>query len=116
MTDGRSVNREGDIVLIYYQDKPTVYARIESIEPDIKKGWYQVTLLVLTVPAQVVTWILREEYINGGPFTMGGELVRLEKVMPVRQEKEAGGGQTRLALKGKQKPAKVIPFKSNPRE
>jgi len=83
MTDGRSVNREGDIVLIYYQDKPTVYARIESIEPDIKKGWYQVTLLVLTVPAQVVTWILREEYINGGPFTMGGELVRLEKVMPV---------------------------------
>ena len=34
---------EGDIVLIHYLDKPTMYARIEKIEADIKKDWYQVT-------------------------------------------------------------------------
>jgi len=31
------MNSEGDVVLIYYQDKPAGYARIEAIEPDIKK-------------------------------------------------------------------------------
>ena len=64
------MTKEGDIVLIYYQDKPTLYARIEAIEFDIKKDWYQVTLLLLSIPIQMVTWILREEYINGTVFTM----------------------------------------------
>jgi len=62
------------------------YARIEAIEPDMKKDWYQVTLLFLTIPAQTVTWILREAYIQGELFTMGGQPVRLEKV-----EKEKRG-------------------------
>jgi hypothetical protein len=73
-------NQEGDVVLIHYQDKPMAYARIEAIEPDMKKDWYQVTLLFLTIPAQTVTWILREAYIQGELFTMGGHSVRLEKV------------------------------------
>ena len=59
------------------------YARIEGINPDIKKDWYQVTLLLLTIPAQSVTWILRDEYINGASFTMGGQSMRLEKVKRV---------------------------------
>ena len=74
------MNIEGDIVLIYYKDQPGVYGRIEKIEADIKKDWYHVTLLLLTIPHQVVTWILREEYINGGEFTMGGNSMRLEKI------------------------------------
>jgi len=45
------MNAEGDIVLIHYQDKPTVYARIEHIEVDVIKDWYQITLLLLTIPA-----------------------------------------------------------------
>jgi len=61
------------VVLIYYQDKPAGYARIEAIEPDIKKDWYQITLLLLSIPARTVTWILREEYINGAAFTIGGQ-------------------------------------------
>ena len=73
-------NQAGDVVLIHYQDNPMAYARIEAIEPDMKKDWYQVTLLLLTIPAQTVTWILREAYIQGEPFTMGGQPVRVEKV------------------------------------
>jgi hypothetical protein len=32
------------------------------------------------VPLQVVTWILRDVYINGEPYTMGGKAMRIEKV------------------------------------
>ncbi|MBW2614988.1 MAG: hypothetical protein JRD02_02280 [Deltaproteobacteria bacterium] len=100
--------REGDVLLVYYQDKPSVYARIELIEPDIKKDWYQLTLLILTIPARTVTWILREEYINGAPFTMGGTPMRLEEVkkLPMEREREKEGEKM---VPGK--PATVIPFK-----
>ena len=73
-------NTEGDLVLVYCEDQPALYARIENIEPDIKKGWYRVTFLLLSIPKQIVTWILRAPYINGEPFTMGGTAMRLEKV------------------------------------
>jgi hypothetical protein len=101
------MNHEGDLVLIFYQEIPTVYARIESIEPDMKKDWYQVGLLLLTIPAQTVTWILREEYITGTSFTMGGQSMRLEEVKRVSQspEREDTG-----------KPAKVLPFKKSPED
>ena len=56
------------------------YARIEAIEPDVKKDWYLVKLLIFQVPLQVVTWILREAYINGDEFTMNEKRMRLEKV------------------------------------
>jgi len=70
----------GDLVLIYYMGKPTVYARIEKIEPDVKEGWYQVDLLILSIPAQMVRWILKEEYIDGATFTMGGVPLRLGEI------------------------------------
>jgi hypothetical protein len=72
--------QENDIVLIYYEDQPAGFARIEAISPDVKKDWYHVTLLLLQVPLQTVTWILRDVYINGEEFTMGGNRLRLEKV------------------------------------
>ena len=37
-------------------------------------------LLLLQMPVQVVTWILRDAYIDGGEFTMNGKRMRLEKV------------------------------------
>lgn len=70
-----------DIVLIYFEDDPLMFARIEDILPDHKPNWYHVKLLFLQVPLQVVTWILREEYISGGEFTMNGKRMRLEKVV-----------------------------------
>jgi hypothetical protein len=105
------MSAEGDVVLIHYQEKPAVYARIEWIEPDIKKDWYQVTLLFLTVPSQTVTWILREAYINGETFTMGGQSMRLEPVErhgPPTRTEESDQSSDR---KDTGKPAKVLPFR-----
>ena len=69
-----------DIVLVYFEDKPLIFARIEDISPDVKKDWYLVKLLILQVPLQVVTWILKEAYFNGGEFTMNEKRMRLERV------------------------------------
>ena len=72
---------EGDVVLIHVQDQPVGFARIEKILPDHKPDWYHVTLLLLQIPLQVVTWILRDVYIDGQAFTMGGQPMRIEKVV-----------------------------------
>ena len=83
---------ENDIVLTYMEDQPLVFARVESILPDSKPDWYHITLLLLQLPLQVTTWILRDVYINGDPFTMNGKKMRLEKVeapeVPVQEEEE----------------------------
>ncbi len=71
---------ENDLVLVYFEDKPLLFARIERIAPDHKPGWYHVSLLLLQVPPELVTWILRDAYIDGGEFTMNGKRMRLEKV------------------------------------
>ncbi len=71
---------ENDIVLIRLEDQPLAYARIEEILADAKPNWYHVRLLLLQVPLQVVTWILRDVYINGEEFTMDGKRMRLEKI------------------------------------
>lgn len=107
----KAINREGDVVLIYYDDRPSIYARIEMIEADVKKDWYQVSLLILSVPAQEVTWILREEYINGSPFTMGGRPMKIEHVEKQIPEHTAEDRQDTEGDKGQGKPGKVIPFK-----
>lgn len=70
-----------DIVLIYMEDAPVSFARIEDIVPDHKKDWYQIRLLMLQMPLQVVTWILKADYINGDVFSMNGKSMRLEKVV-----------------------------------
>jgi len=69
-----------DVVLIYFEDNPVAFARIEDIVADFKPDWYHVTLLMLQLPLQTVTWILREAYIEGETFTMGGKRMRLELV------------------------------------
>ena len=73
---------ENDIVLIYYEENPLVFARIESILPDARPDWYHVKVLLLQMPPQMVTWILRDVYINGETFTMDGKQMRLELVEP----------------------------------
>ncbi len=102
----------GDLVLIHYQDTPAVFARIESIEPDVKKDWYQVTLLFLTLPMQTVTWILRESYINGAPFTMGGVPMRLDPVeAPPEARVESRPDNDETVDGGRERSPRVIPFK-----
>jgi hypothetical protein len=105
------MRREGEVILIYHEDKPSVYARIESIKNDVKKDWYQITLMLLTIPPQSVTWILREEYIDGAPFTMGGVpmvLGEVESSQPVTKENDPA---TDMKKSASRKPGTVIPFK-----
>jgi len=103
---------EGDVVLIYRQEKPTVFARVEHTEPDIKRDWYHITLLLLTVPTQVVTWILRGSYIEGELFTMGGVPMRLERVPKTALPEEAPPAKKPgVKKKASGKPGTVIPFK-----
>lgn len=76
-----------DVVLVYVDNKPGFYARIEAISADEKPGWWQVRLLVFTFPLQVFTWILDEYQLEGADFTMGGTPIRLEPVVsPVTEE------------------------------
>lgn len=72
---------KNDIVLIHFEDQPLSFARIEEILPDNKPDWYHVKLLMLQIPLQVVTWILRDRYIMGDEFTMNGKRMRLERVV-----------------------------------
>ncbi len=102
---------KNDVVLIYFEEKPAVFARIESIEPDIKKDWYHVTLLLLAIPMQTVTWILRDVYINGTPFTMGGKPVRIEAVPKTELKKDLDQPPTPQREKTGAEPGKVIPLK-----
>ena len=78
-----------DIVLVHVDNKPGFYARVEDISPDVKPGWWQVRLLVLTFPLQVFTWILDEFQLEYAPFTMGGTPIRLEPVVsPMEEERQ----------------------------
>ncbi len=84
--------RENDVVLIYLEDTPVSFARVESIEPDVKKDWYHITLLMLQIPLQTVTWTLKDLYINGDDFFMGGKRMKIEVVeAPGETALEAAG-------------------------
>jgi len=109
---------EFDLVLVHVDSKPGFYARVEEISPDVKPGWWQVKLLVLTFPLQIFTWILDEEQLDELDFTMGGTPLRLEKLIsPLelerRQQEEqakpekksipADAGQKVVSLAGRRK-------------
>jgi len=79
--------QEKDVVLIYFENSPMAFARIEKITADHKRGWYHVKFLLLQIPCEAVTWILRDVYIDGEEFTMNGKKMRIEKVVcPVDPE------------------------------
>ncbi|MFO7840114.1 MAG: hypothetical protein R6X08_11540 [Desulfosalsimonadaceae bacterium] len=89
------MTQENDIVLIYYEGQPASFARIEAISPDVKKDWYHVKLLLLQIPVKTATWILRDVYINGEEFTMGGKRLRLEKIEAPAEEEQEPAGETK---------------------
>ena len=83
------MTKAGDLVLIYFEDIPYTFARIEDIVPDRKPGWNHVKFLFLQIPLQVVTWILRDSYVNGDEFTMDGKKFYMEKVVSPVEEQSA---------------------------
>ncbi len=108
--------RENDVVLIYLEGSPVSFARVESIEPDSKKDWYQIKLLMLQIPVQVVTWILKDLYINGEEFFMGGKQMRLEVVeCPEDGEVPADPDAPEEDAHGEQAPKEEAPKEDAPR-
>jgi len=77
---------EQDLILIYVEEKPAFFGRVEKITPDVKKNWWRVAMLVLQIPVKIVTWILDDDQIRGADFTMSGIPVRIEKVEVPREE------------------------------
>ena len=71
-----------DLVLVHLDRKPGFYARINDIIPDVKRGWYQVELLVLALPPQTLVWILEETHLQGEEYSMGGRPVQLTLIPP----------------------------------
>ena len=111
MPKNRIPTRAGDLLLVYYEDQPVVYARIDAIEPDVKKDWLQVSLTILTIPLQAVTWILREGYVNGEGFTMGGKAMKLERLERPVLNRPPEEPTVPAKTKGPEKPTKVLAFK-----
>ncbi|NLI34590.1 MAG: hypothetical protein GX422_17685 [Deltaproteobacteria bacterium] len=104
------MTQEGDVVLVYMDNNPAFFARVEAINADVKPGWYQVKMLVLQIPLLIITWILREVYINGDEFTMGGRPVRVVKVVTPEEESlesdvELPGGPAPETAKSTSKPS-----------
>ncbi len=104
----------GDLVLVHIDHKPGFYARIDDITPDVKPGWWQVKLLVLTFPLQVFTWILDTSQVDGAPFTMGGTPVRLEEV--VSPVEAPAAPQEEPEKKEKKESAKVLSLAERKKE
>lgn len=102
--------KENDIVLIYLEDQPLSFARIEEIQADVKHDWYHVRLLLLNIPLQVVTWILRDVYINGEEFTMNSKRMRLEEVKAPQSAARIDESQTDSRAANKTEADKVISF------
>jgi len=98
-----------DLVLVHVDNKPGFYARVEEITPDVKPGWWQVKLLVLTFPLQVFTWILDDYQIEGEPFTMGGTPLCLEKLIsPLEAERQQQDGEPEPPPKPSEGGSKVV--------
>jgi len=98
-----------DIVLVYKEDVPQFFARVENISEDIKPGWFHLTLLVLTIPVQVVTWILKDIYIDGTEFSMEGNKMRIEKIV-APQKTESSNEEQPLNEKNQKDNGKIISF------
>lgn len=97
---------EQDIVLIYVDEKPAFYARVETIMADIKPKWWRVKLLMLSLPARLVTWIVDDEQIRGADFTMGGTPIRIEKLVMPPQPAESPAEEQHEAPHPKDEPEK----------
>ena len=104
--------KENDLILIYLEEKPLFFARIEDILADSKPDWYHVKLLILQIPVHVVTWILKDIYINGSEFTMNGKKMRIEEVIAPKDPLKPDNANMPAEIKPKDNGgAKVISIK-----
>lgn len=64
-----------DTVLIYSQDQNRIdFGRVVGIDPDVKRGWFVVSIVLLQIPFQRINWQLLPEYYTAKvPFKMNGK-------------------------------------------
>lgn len=67
-----SMIKENDVCIIYVNDLPQGFIRIESIEPDSKPSWYNVQFIELLFPLRVTKWKIDEEHLKGADINMKG--------------------------------------------
>lgn len=106
-----TLTQPGDVVLVYMEDKPTFFARVEEILLYVKPGWRNMRFKILTVPTQELTWVLEPRQIDGEPFTMGGVPIKIDRLPPPEPSWEEDAGECREPEEPKSKPSsKVIRF------
>jgi hypothetical protein len=97
----KSTTDIGDIVLVAVEKPQSVfYAIVRDISRDqnVKDEWWNVTLTILGVPLQKVTWTLRGSQFTGQEvFTMAGE-GRFIQALDFSEE-GPGGGLKRVPVK-----------------
>lgn len=80
----------GDCILLIKDQIPIqfIYTTIKSIKPDIKKGWWNVTSLLLTYPPPIseLHFLLREPQFNGFEIFTINDIKHLIKPMKTLQE------------------------------
>lgn len=72
--------KENDVCILYVNGLPGNFVRIESIEPDVKPGWYEVNFIELTFPLQTIKWKIDEDHLKGGNINMKGTTFNLQLV------------------------------------
>lgn len=103
----KSTTDEGDIVVILTENPQTLtYALVSGFERDTTRvdEWWHVTMQLLSVPPQKVTWTLRTQQFTGADiFTMGGEKRYIKAVD--FSESDAKTSITKSKKKDSKKPA-----------
>jgi len=87
----------GDLVLVVMETPLScLYALVRSFERDPKKQgeWWTISLHLLSLPPQEISWILRPEQFTGKEiFTMGGDKRFVKAVdlgpMPVPEDQDS---------------------------
>jgi hypothetical protein len=103
---------EGEVILIHLDGSPAYFARVDRIEPDVKDGWWKLEFLLLTLPAERITWVIEEPHMAGAQFMIGETLIWIEQI-PARS---SGAKREEENRKPVPTGAKVIPFPGRRRD
>ena len=83
-----------DVILIFQNNTPQMFAIVKEIKPDIKKDWWIITLQPLLIEnsegklVPTISWILRTSYLLGADFTMNGIPMFLRVVNTTKEENQ----------------------------
>ncbi|MBW2059573.1 MAG: hypothetical protein JRH07_06675 [Deltaproteobacteria bacterium] len=73
-----------DVVLVHIRERPAFYAQVKALEPDVRKGWYRVTL---GSPLGDLQWILEDVHLFlGQTWTFGGVPYRMVRIRSPKPE------------------------------